>query len=303
MATEGSRVAVIAAIIGNGAVAIAKFAAAAITGSAAMFSEGVHSTADVGNQVMLLWGINASKKDADADHPFGRGKEVYFWSFMVAVILFVGGAVLSIEHGIEAIRHPHELESVAASIIVLMAAIVIEGFTLMVAVREFNRVRGSRSTWRSIRDTKDTALLVVLLEDSAAMAGLFLALVGVGLAAITGNTVWDGVASVAIGILLAAIAFILAFETKALLVGEAASRRDRAQIRSLVLSHENVTAVGRLLTMHMGPSEILVNIDVDLVDDIDAGTVEETIDEIEASIREVLPSARNIFVELESIHG
>ena len=303
MATEGSRTAVIAAIAGNSAIAVAKFVAAAITGSSAMFSEGVHSVADVGNQTMLLWGLNAAKKEADADHPFGRGKEVYFWSFMVAVILFVGGAVLSIDHGIEAIRHPHELDSPLTSIVVLLVAIVIEGFTFYVALREFNHVRGSRSTWRSIRDTKDTALLVVLLEDSAAMAGLVLALVGIGLAQVTGEPVWDGVASIAIGILLAFVAILLAFETKALLVGEAASRRDRASIRSLVLSHTNVMAVGRLLTMHMGPSEILVNLDVDLIDNLSDDDVERTIDEIEASIREVLPGAKNIFVELESIRG
>ncbi|MDH3498843.1 MAG: cation diffusion facilitator family transporter [Acidimicrobiia bacterium] len=303
MATEGSKTAVLAAIIGNSAIAVAKFAAAAVTGSSAMFSEGVHSVADTGNQTMLLWGLNAAKKEANADHPFGRGKEIYFWSFMVAVILFVGGAILSIDHGIEAIRDPHELDSPLTSVIVLLIAIVIEGFTFAVALREFNRVRGTRSTWRSIRDTKDTALLVVLLEDSAAMAGLLLALIGIGLAELTGNPIWDGVASVAIGLLLAVIAFVLAFETKALLVGEAASRRDRASIRSLVLAHPNVTAVGRLLTMHMGPSEILVNLDVDLVSDLDDQAVEQAIDEIEAAIREVLPSARNIFVELESIRG
>ncbi len=303
MATEGSKTAVVAAIIGNSAIAVAKFGAAAVTGSSAMFSEGIHSVADTGNQAMLLWGLNASKREANTDHPFGRGKEVYFWSFMVAVILFVGGAVLSISHGIGAVRDPHDLESPVASIVVLLVAIVIEGVTFSVALREFNRYRGSRATWRSIRDTKDTALLVVLLEDSAAMAGLLVALIGIGLALGTGNPIWDGIASITIGVLLALIAFVLAFETKALLVGEAASRADRARIRSLVLAHPNVEQVGRLLTMHLGPNEFLVNLDVDLVSDLDEGEIERTIDEIEDAIREVLPQAKNIFVELESIRG
>jgi len=303
MSAEGSRSAVIAAVVGNSAIAVAKFVAAAITGSAALLAEGIHSVADTGNQLMLLWGLGAAKREADANHPFGQGKEVYFWSFMVAVILFVGGSVWAFQHGIEAIRHPHELGNQTASVVVLVIAIFIEGFSFSVALREFNRARGRRSTWRSIRDTKDTALLVVLLEDSAAMAGLVVALIGVGLAALTGDPIWDGIATVVIAVLLAGVAFLLAFETKSLIVGEAASRTDRAQIRVSVLSHANVERVGRLLTMHMGPHEILVNLDVDLKDELDHAAIEQTIDDIESAIREVIPDATNIFVELESIRG
>lgn len=303
MSAEGSRTAVVAAVIGNTAIAVAKFVAAAITGSAALLAEGIHSVADTGNQVMLLWGLGAAKREADTDHPFGRGKEVYFWSFMVAVILFVGGSVFAFNHGIGALRNPHELGDQTASVVVLLVAIVIEGFSFTVAMREFNKTRGRRSTWRSIRDTKDTALLVVLLEDSAAISGLVVALVGVGLATVTGNPMWDALATLVIAALLAAVAFILAFETKSLIVGEAASRSDRARIRATVLAHRNVERVGRLLTMHLGPNDILVNLDVDLVANLGDAGIEQTIDDIEAAIRQVLPQATNIFVELESVRG
>ena len=301
MSAQGSRVAVIAALIGNALIAVAKFIAAAFTGSAAMLAEGIHSTADVGNQGMLLWGLGAAKREGGTRHPFGRGKEVYFWSFMVAVMLFVGGSVFSIQHGIDALQHPHQLENFAVSIWVLGAAIGIEGVSFSVATREFNHSRGSRSVWRSIRETKDSALLVVLLEDSAAMAGLVVALSGIVIANATGNSAWDAWGSIVIGVLLAIVAFVLAYETKALLVGEAASRRDRAAVRGSVLGHRNVERVGRMLTMHMGPTEVLVNIDVDLVDGLADTEVEQTIDDIESAIRVVLPYAHNIFVELESV--
>jgi len=222
---------------------------------------------------------------------------------MVAVMLFAGGSVFALQRGIEAIRQPHELGGQTTSVVVLVVSIFIEAFTFSVALREFNKVRGHRSTWRSIRETKDTAILVVLLEDSAAMAGLFVALIGIGLSVLTENPVWDAVATLTIGVILAVVAFILAFETKSLMVGEAASRADRARITAAVLSHRNVRRVGRLLTMHMGPNEILVNIDVDLVDDLGNDGIEATIDELEAAIRAVVPGAGNIFVELESIRG
>jgi len=222
---------------------------------------------------------------------------------MVAVMLFVGGAVLSFSHGIDAIRHPHPIENLGANFIVLAVALVIEGYVFAVALRHFNKERGSRSLWRQIRVTKDTPTLVVLLEDSAAMVGLTLAAAGLGLTAFTDNSVWDGVASIAIGLLLSVVAWVLATETKALLIGEAASRTDRASMRLRILSVPEVESVGRLLTMHMGPDEILVNADVDLTDDPDVAQVEAAIDKVESAIREVLPSASNIFVELESRRG
>ena len=300
MATDGSRTAVVAALTGNGLIAVAKFAAAGLTGSAAMLSEAWHSVADTGNQALLLRGMSQSKRPADADHPFGRGKETYFWSFMVAVMLFVGGAVLSIQHGIEALRHPHELDDIFVNIIVLGVATVIEGAVFFYAYREFRRVRGTRSNWRTFRGTKDTAILVVLLEDSAALAGLVVAMMGMILSSATGDPVWDAVASLLIGVLLAAVAILLAIETKALLIGEAASRSDRAGIMAAVLGLRQVSGVGRLLTMHMGSDRVLVNIEVDFIDGLDDSGVEAAIDDVETAIRSTLPHAGNIFVELET---
>lgn len=291
----------IAALTGNAVIATAKFAAAAVTGSAAMLSEAWHSVADTGNQALLLRGLSQSKRAADVQYPFGRGKETYFWSFMVAVMLFVGGAVLSFQHGIEALSHPHELEDIAVSVIVLGAAILIEGAVFAFAYREFRRVRGSRSNWRTFRGTKDTAILVVLLEDSAALLGLLLALAGIFLSSATDNPMWDGLASIAIGVLLATVAVLLAIETKALLIGEAASRSDRAGVMAAVLALPQVTGVGRLLTMHMGPQRILVNIEVDFENDLDGEDVEQAIDSVESAIRAALPNADNIFVELETV--
>ena len=300
MATEGSKSAVLAALIGNSLIAVSKFVVGFITSSAAMIAEAFHSVADASNQVLLLRGINVSQKAATVRHPFGRGKEVYFWSLMVAVMLFVAGGVLAIQRGIDAIQHPHEISAFTPNYIVLGAAIVIEGFTFRVAYKAFNKVRGSRGMWRSLRETKDSALLVVLLEDSAAMLGLFFAVIGLAIAQSTGNEIWDGVASIAIGILLGVVAVILAIETKQLLVGEAAGRRDRAALRMSVLSLPEVETVGRLLTMHMGPTEILVNLEVDLADGLTDHEVEQVIDRIETEIRNILPGAANIFVELET---
>ncbi|MXZ68684.1 MAG: cation transporter [Acidimicrobiia bacterium] len=217
----------------------------------------------------------------------------------MAVMLFVGGSVFSIQHGVNALRHPHAVESFGVSVAVLSGAILIEAIPWAVAVREFNRVRGSRALWRTLRDTKDAPLLVVLFEDSAAVGGLSVALAGVVASHLTGNPTWDALASILIGILLAGVAFFLAFEIKGLLIGEAAGRRDRATIRARVLAHANVTGVHRLLTMHMGPDDILVNLDVELVDGLSGGEIHETIEDVEEAIRLALPSARNIFVETD----
>ncbi|MDF1594744.1 MAG: cation diffusion facilitator family transporter [Acidimicrobiia bacterium] len=302
MATEGSRKAVFAALTGNALIAVAKFIAAALTGSAAMLSEAWHSVADTGNQTLLLRGLAQSRRAPDAQYPFGRGKETYFWSFMVAVMLFVGGAVLSIQHGIDALQHPHELESISVNVLVLGLAFVIEGSVFLFAYREFKRERGSRSNWRTFRGTKNASILVVLLEDSAAILGLVIALAGMFLSAATGDAVWDAIASLMIGALLATVAVLLATETKALLIGEAASRSDRSGVMAAVLSLPQVSGVGRLLTMHMGPEQVLVNIEVDFVDGLDSAGVEAAIDTVEAAIRSSLPHAGNIFVELETAH-
>lgn len=300
MSTQGSRFAVVAAFFANLAIAAAKFVAAVLTGSAAMLSEAFHSLADTGNQGMLLYGMRASRRPADEMHPFGRGKESYFWSFMVAVMLFAGGAVLAVRHGIDALREEHAVESLVPAFVVLGVALLIESGSFAVATREFNRRRGSRSIWRAIREDKDAALIVVLLEDSAALLGLLLALAGTALVSATGSTVWDGVASLLIGVVLAAVAVLLATETKELLIGEAAGRRERAAIRGRLLAMPEVTSVGRLLTMQMGPHEILVNVELDFSDRLSASGVEEAIARAEGEIRAVLPDAGEVFTEFRA---
>jgi cation diffusion facilitator family transporter len=295
-----SRSLVVLALIANMLIAVMKFVAAAITGSAAMLAEGFHSTADSGNQLFLLRGAAVSRYAPTAAYQFGRGKEIYFWSLMVAVFLFVGGAVVSFYEGLERFRHPEETTNLAWSLGVLAAA----GFFEIViafwpAVKEFNHRRGSRQVWRALRESKDPALMVVLFEDSAAVLGVFIAASGILMGEWTGNPRWDGAASMSIGVLLAVVAFLVAFEVKSLLIGESASRQVRSEIRAAVLSHPNVESIGRLLTMHMGPNDIVVNLDVDFTD-ISGRDVEAAIDEIEASVRTVVPQVTQIFVEPES---
>ncbi len=295
-----SRSAVIAALLGNSAIAVAKFIAALLTGSAGMLAEAFHSVADTGNQLLLLRGLAVSRRGRSVQHPFGRGKEVYFWSFMVAVMLFVGGGVLAVQRGIDALRHPHEVTNFVASFLVLGIAVVLESLSFRIARREFNRERGSRRLWRSLRSTKDTSVLVVLFEDSAAIVGLVIAGTGLMLTILTGTALWDGVASILIGGLLGLVAVLLASETKELLVGEAATRADRSAIRGAVLSVGDVEAVGRLLTMHLGPEEVLVNVEVGLQDGLTGEEVTAAVGRIESAIRGVVPEAGDIFVE--SVH-
>ncbi|MGH8936038.1 MAG: cation diffusion facilitator family transporter [Acidimicrobiia bacterium] len=299
MATE-SRTAVIAALIANALIAVGKFVAVAITGSAAMLAEGFHSVADTGNQLFLLRGLAVSRYRPSVRYPFGRGKEVYFWSFMVAVMLFVGGAVLSFQEGLARLRHPEEIESYTVSFVVLGLAMLFETPAFLLALRAFNERRGSRGIWEHVRESKDTTLIVVLFEDSAALVGLTIAATALLLARLTGQPRWDGAASVVIAFLLVSVAFMLAFETKGLLVGEGASRRDRAAIRAAALGVPEVAGLGRVLTMHLGPEEILVNLEVSLDSRVGGA---EVLDRVEAAIREAVPEATRIFVEIDSEEG
>jgi cation diffusion facilitator family transporter len=300
MATE-SRTLIFLALIANGLIAIIKFVAAGISGSSAMLAEAFHSVADTGNQLFLLRGSAVSRYAPDAKHPFGRGKELYFWSFMVAVFLFVGGAVVAFLEGLEKVRHPEEGSGLVFSLIVLGLAALFEIFiAFRPALREFNRVRGSRSVMATVRGARDPALIVVVFEDTAAVVGLVIAAAGLILADVTGWAQWDGIASIVIALLLAGVAWLLAYEMKALLVGEAAGRRERSLIRSATLGVDAVESIGRLLTMQLSPSEILVNMDVDLAGGLSDAEIEETIDAIEEAVTAVVPEATRIFVELES---
>lgn len=300
MAAE-SKTLIFLALTANAVIAVVKFIAAAISGSSAMLSEGFHSVADTGNQLFLLRGTAVSRYAPDARHPFGRGKELYFWSFMVAVFLFVGGAVIAFLEGLERIRHPHLDEAgIVFSLGVLAFAAAFEFFiAFRPALRQFNRGRAGRSVSSTVRDSKDPALLVVVFEDTAALIGLIIAAAGLLLTRYTGWAQWDGIASVLIALLLAAVAAFLAFEMKELLVGEAASREDRSAIRAATLSVREVSSIGRLLTMQLSPHEILVNMDVHLDDGLTTDESEAVIDAIETAIQQEVPEATRIFVELE----
>ena len=262
-----------------------------------MLAEAFHSVADTGNQLFLLRGDAVSRYAATTTHPFGRGKSMYFWSFMVAVVLFVGGAVLSIWNGVQRILHPDDShgEGLAFALIVLGISAAFEiGIALIPAIREFNRIRGTKGVWRMIRESKDSALIIVIFEDTAAAVGLVIAAIGVILAGVTENVFWDGLASILIGLLLAAVAAVIAYEMQSLLIGESATRRDRTSIRVGILSVEEVHHVDRLLTMQLASHEILVAADVAFDPDVDEVAA---VERVEASIRSACPAATQIFIE------
>lgn len=299
MAAESRRL-VILALIANFLIAVTKFAAAALSRSAAMLAEGVHSLADTGNQLFLLRGHSASEREPDVQHPYGRGKELYFWAFMVAVFLFVGGSVISVITGIDKIRHPeeHGEQGFWVAMGVLAIAAVFEGFiAFRPALAQFNEQRTGRSISRSVRESKDPSLVVVLFEDSAALIGVTIAAVGLTLTRITGDGLWDGLASVLIGVLLAGVAWFIAVEMKALLIGESATREERSRLRTATMSIDEVQRIDRLLTMQLAPHEILVNMDVVLDDGLDTDQVEAAIADIETAIRVSVPSAEKVFIE------
>ena len=296
VATDSKRL-IILALIANGCIAVTKFVAAFISGSAAMLAEAFHSVADTGNQLFLLRGDAVSRYAATTTHPFGRGKAMYFWSFMVAVVLFVGGAALSIWNGFQRILHPGDGhgDGLVFSLVVLAISAVFEiGLALVPAIRQFNKIRGSKGAWRMIKESKDSALIIVIFEDTAAAVGLAIAAIGLILADLTENAFWDGLASVLIGVLLASVAMVIAYEMNSLLVGESASRRDRTSIRLGILSVDEVHHVERLLTMQLAVHEILVTADVAF----DEGEDEvQAIRKVEASIIEACPDAKQIFIE------
>ncbi len=299
MAAESRRL-VILALIANFLIAVTKFVAAAISQSSAMLSEAIHSLADTGNQLFLLRGHAVAVREPDVQHPYGRGKELYFWAFMVAVVLFVGGSVLSVLTGIDKIRHPEGQGDKGywlAMGVLVIAAVFEASIALRPALKQFNTERAGRSIPRSIRESKDPSLVVVVFEDVAALIGLAIAAVGLTLSRITGDGLWDGLASVLIGLLLAGVAWFIAIEMKSLLIGESATREERSRIRAATLGVDEVQRIDRLLTMQLAPEEILVNMDIAFDDGLDTDQLEAAIRHIEAVIEEAVPSARKVFIE------
>jgi cation diffusion facilitator family transporter len=296
-----SKKVIYAALIGNSLIAVTKFVAASITGSSAMLSEGVHSLVDTGNQGLLLYGLRAAKKPADKNFPFGHGKEIYFWSFVVAILIFAVGAGISIYEGIHHILHPSAISDPTINYIVLSLAMVFEGGALFFAVTEFGKSKGKMKTLEAVRVGKDPTLFVVLFEDSAAMLGLVFAFVGIWLAQVTGNAVWDGVASVLIGCILAGTAAWLAYETKGLLIGESADEKTRLGIREIVSKEGNINRVNDVLTLHMGPEYVLATLSIEFRDKLMTTEIENTISRIDDSIKEKFPRVKRVYIEAEDL--
>lgn len=301
MAGQGSSLKVIlAALIGNSLIAVTKFAAAAYTGSSAMFSEAIHSLVDTGNQGLLLYGLKRAKRPADDRHPFGYGKEIYFWSFVVAILIFAVGAGVSIYEGVEKIRHPQEITRAYINYIVLGLAIVFEAVVWWVAVKEFNLTKGRRGYLQAVQESKDPSMYTVLLEDTAALLGLVVAMAGIFLAQQLDLPVLDGVASVIIGCILALAAVILAYETKGLLIGEGADPAVVARIRRVAQDDDRIERVNEILTTHMGPADVLLNLSLDFRDRLSSSEVENAISAMERQIKTEFPTVSRIFIEAQS---
>lgn len=298
MASESKKV-IIAALIGNTLISLTKFTAALITRSSAMLSEGIHSLVDTGNQILLLYGLKQAKKPADENFPFGRGKEVYFWSFIVAILIFALGGGISIYEGIQHLRYPNPISNPLINYIVLGLALLFEGAAWYFAFRGFTRAKGKWGYLEAIQRGKDPSMFVVLFEDTAAMIGLLVAFVGIALTQITGIPYFDGTASIVIGLILIGTAVWLAYETKSLLIGESANRPVIKGIREILKSNRLVEYVNEVLTMHMGPDFILANLSVDFRDHATADDIESVIAEMDQAIKKQYPQIKRIFIEAE----
>ncbi len=293
---HGSK-AIVAALLANLAIAVAKFVGFLVTGSSSLLAESVHSVADSGNQLLLLVGGRRAQRSADEAHPFGYGRDRFFYAFIVALVLFCVGGLFSLYEGQHKLAHPEAITSPAVGIAILLFAIVAEGFSFRTAIRESQPLKGEQSWWGFIRHAKVPELPVVLLEDFAALIGLALAMIGLLLAVATDEPRWDAVGTLCIGALLLAVAGVLAVEMKSLLLGESASRDSVGRIRAAMAGTPGVTAVIHLRTMHLGPDELLVGAKIALADDLDVAGVARTIDAAEERVRAAEPRARVMYLE------
>jgi cation diffusion facilitator family transporter len=301
MASGGSKKVIFAAIVGNVAIAVTKFTAAFVTGSSAMLSEGVHSLVDTGNGVLLLWGIRQAALPPDDRHPFGRGKELYFWTLIVAVLIFALGGGISIYEGIQHILHPQPLANPTLNYVVLAFAFVFEGAAWSVAFREFRKVKGRHGYFRAVRESKDPTTFTVLFEDSAALLGLIAAFLGIFLGHALGILELDGIASAVIGLILCAVAVFLAYECKGLLIGEGVDPATRASILRFVEDDPDVTRLMRALSMHFGPTDVLLTLEIEFRSCLTAAQTTAAIDRLDKAIRTAHPEVRHLFVEAQSI--
>ena len=296
MSAGGGTKAIVAALSANAGIAVAKFVGFAVTGSSSMLAEAVHSVADTANQGLLLLGKRTSQRKADAEHPFGYGRDRYFYSFVVALLLFTLGALFAIYEGIHKVEAPSPLESPIVAVVILGLAVLLEGYSFRTAIAESRELRGDASWWQFIRQAKVPELPIVLLEDSGALLGLVFALFGVVLSLVTGDPVWDGIATIGIGVLLGLIAVVLIIEMKSLLIGEGAGPELLATIVR-ELEGGNVERVIHIRTQYLGPEEILVAAKLAFAGASTVADVARSIDEAEIRVRSAVPAARLIYLE------
>ena len=298
MSAEGGTRAIVAALAANLGIAVTKFIAWLLTGSSSMLAEAIHSVADSGNQLLLLIGGKQSQKKATPEHPFGYGRERYIYAFIVSIVLFSVGGLFALYEAFHKIQHPEPIESWQwVPVVVLVIAIGLESYSFRTAIKESNHTRGKVTWVNFVRRAKAPELPVVLLEDAGALLGLVLALFGVSLTLLTDNGVWDGIGTAAIGLLLVVIAFILAIETKSLLLGEGASPEDVRKIESAILAGDGIERIIHMKTLHLGPEELLVAVKIAVPRAERADDLAKHIDETETRIREAVPIARVIYIE------
>lgn len=297
MSTGGGSKAIVAAFLANMGIAVAKFVGFIVTGSSSMLAESIHSVADSGNQALLVLGNKRARRERDVKHPFGHGRERYFWAFIVALVLFTLGATFSIYEGIHKLQHPEQLEDAQWAIGILLVAIGLEAVSFRTAIGESNLVRGDQGWATFIRRSRAPELPVVLLEDFGALIGLALALCGVGLTVVTDDPMWDAIGTICIGTLLGVIAIVLATEMKSLLMGETATIEDQAKILDAIEDAPAVVSVIYVRTQHLGPDDILVGAKLDLDHGLNTTGIADAIDDIEARIRSAVPIATTIFIE------
>lgn len=293
--------AVYAAIAGNIAIAVSKFVAAAFTGSSAMLAEGIHSAVDSGNGLLLLLGMHRSRAPADADHPYGHGQELYFWTFVVAVLVFGVGGGMSTYEGIRHLVHGDMPGDPTWNYVVLGLAAIFEGISWTVAARSFRRQKGRRTVWRTMRETKNPVVLSVVFEDTAALLGIFVAAAGIAAVQLTGNPIFDGIASIVIGLILALVAVLLAYESRSLLIGESASRATIASITRIAEADQEVARALPPRTMHLGPDQVLVNLTIALREDLEPGAVGRAVERLDAAIRERHPDAVHVYIDVRPL--
>lgn len=298
---SGSKTAIYGAIIANVMIAISKFVAATFTGSSAMISEGIHSLVDTSNGILLLYGIKQSTKQPDREHPFGYGMEVYFWSFIVALLVFALGGGVALYEGFHHLNEPKELGDPLWNYVVLILAMIFEGSALYFALKAFKKTRGNLGFFDAIRKSKDSATIAIIIEDAAALIGLAIAFLGVLIGQLSGNPIFDALASILIGVLLCLVAFVLAYESKSLLVGESVKASDLSEIESVLKAHRHVTAFDLPKTMHLSPESVLLALDIHFKDGLSTDELELTVSEIETEIKNRRPHINKIYIESKAL--